>query len=149
MKIIVALIFCLFSQTLSLALAAQVDNGSCRTMSYDRKFAVVIGVDRFAQSEWDLKYARKDADDFASYLDSDARFARAHVKVVTGDVTLQRTANALNWLASSCSESDLALVYLRTRGTFPELSPDGHAYFALSDSNSRNIKDTVCHELWR
>jgi uncharacterized caspase-like protein len=108
------------------------------------KWAVVIGVDEFSDPSWNMQYAIKDAQDFQSYLIEHAHFAKDHIKVLTGNgATREHILRALGeWLAAASQPDDLALIYIRTRGTLAELDVLGNSYLAASDTNSQKLFST-------
>jgi hypothetical protein len=74
------------------------------------KWALVIGISNFKDSSLNLKYAAKDAKDFAQFLVSDGHFAKDHVKLlVDKSATRQDIVNALGaaFLGSKVKKDDL------------------------------------------
>jgi hypothetical protein len=60
------------------------------------KWALVIGISNFQDSKLNLKYAAKDATDFANFLIKDENFAADHVQVLTDEKATR--ANVLSLL---------------------------------------------------
>lgn len=93
--------------------------------SFQDKWAVVIGIDRFSHEGWKFKYAQKDARDFRNYLVKEGSFAPDHVKLLCGsDATHQGIEKAFDWLARVAERKDLAVVYIRTKGFFRRIYPN-------------------------
>jgi uncharacterized caspase-like protein len=47
------------------------------------------------------------------------------------------------WLDQMAKSKDLAVIYVRTRGTFAQLDPQGNNYLAASDTDPKSIKSTA------
>lgn len=85
------------------------------------RWALVIGISEFADSNIPgLKFASKDATDFAHLLTTRAGFKPDHVHLVTDSkATRQRILDELadKWLPSVVKEEDAVLVFISSHGT--------------------------------
>ncbi len=94
------------------------------------KWALVIGISKFQNSAYNLKYAAKDAQDFYNFLVKEANFRPDHVKLLINEQATRKNIMASfgsRWLPNVVEQGDLAVVYVSTHGT-----P------AASDSESKN-----------
>jgi uncharacterized caspase-like protein len=112
---------------------------------FPSKWALVIGVNDFPDPKWHLQYAVKDAQDFHSYIIEHACFAKDHVRLLTWrSASMENVSKALNtWLPSVVGPKDLVVIYIRTRGTLPELDPGGNTYLAMSNTDSAQLNATA------
>jgi len=110
---------------------------------FDDKWAVVIGVGDFTEAGWTIKYATKDATDIRSYLIEHANFKSDHVRDLIGSHSTQANVlRSIEWLGAVARPGDLAVIYIRTRGTYPSLDAAGKRYFALSDTTAATLAKT-------
>ncbi len=83
-------------------------------------YAVVIGISDYQDPGIpDLRYADKDAEQFANYLRSDAggKLDEDHLKVlINQQATMAQFAIALDWLWEVCKEGDQAIIYFSGHG---------------------------------
>ncbi|MFN8656534.1 MAG: tetratricopeptide repeat protein [Candidatus Obscuribacterales bacterium] len=94
------------------------------------KWALVIGISKFQNPAYNLKYAAKDAQDFYNFLVKEANFRPDHVKLLINEQATRKNIMASfgsRWLPNVVEQGDLAVVYVSTHGT-----P------AASDSESKN-----------
>lgn len=80
------------------------------------KWALVIGVSQFKNQNIPLlKFAAKDASDFANYLVKDAHFAPDHVKVLTNEQATQKhimSELGSKWLPHVATPDDLVVIFI-------------------------------------
>ncbi|MBI1343524.1 MAG: hypothetical protein GC171_11375 [Terrimonas sp.] len=84
-----------------------------------KTYAVVVGIARYAAKGLQLKYANRDAEAFALYLQSNAGGAvpAAHIRLLTdSSATLAAIDDALSWLLETCEEGDLVYFYFAGHG---------------------------------
>jgi tetratricopeptide (TPR) repeat protein len=84
------------------------------------KWAVVVGISNFKDEAINLKYAAKDATDFANYLVHEAHFAPDHVRLlVDGQATRENIVSALGdkWLRRLANKDDLVCIYFSSHGS--------------------------------
>lgn len=109
------------------------------------KYALVIGVSKFADPTIDLRYADKDARDFYNYLVSDGHFSRDNVKLlVNQDATRENILSSLGdkWLPRVCQPDDLVLVYLSTHGSPAEMDSNRVNYLLAHNTDKDNLYAT-------
>jgi len=103
------------------------------TFTARQKWAVVIGIGQFQNSEWTISYAAKDAKDFKDYLVNNASFAENQIKLLLDrNATKVHIFEALDWLGKQAKDEDLALIYLRTRGALADRSAQTREFLALN-----------------
>src|SRR5438552_3911726 len=74
------------------------------------KWALVIGISKFANPTLDLKYPAKDAQDFYSFLTKDANFSPDHVHLLTNEqATRENILSEIGdkWLPRAANPDDL------------------------------------------
>lgn len=86
-----------------------------------KKWALVIGISNFKDPSLNLRYATKDARDFANYLAEAANFPRQQIKLlIDEDATRQNIVSSLgeDFLAG-VGKDDLVIVYISSHGGQP------------------------------
>lgn len=94
------------------------------------KWALVIGISNFKDTNLNLKYAAKDATDFRNYLVNEAGFAPDHVKLLLDkDATRENITQNLGdkFLGKAATCNDLVVIYISTHGS--------NAVAALNNAN--------------
>ncbi len=101
------------------------------------KWALVVGVSKFAQGIESLPGAAKDATDFAQFLTRDCDFKADHVKLLTDDQATRAGILAElgnTWLPQVASPADLVVVYISTAGTASGSDGAGLNYLCAYDT---------------
>lgn len=104
------------------------------------KWALIIGISKFQRSEYNLKYAAKDATDFRNFLVNDANFAPDHVKLITDEQATQRaimSAFGDQWLPRVTRPGDLVVIYISTHGT-PSSRDQGKQNYLVAYDTDRD-----------
>lgn len=104
------------------------------------KWALVVGISRFAKPEYNLRYAVKDAHDFYSYLTKEAHFAPDHVKVLIDEQATRlniMSAFGDDWLPKVCMPGDLVVIFVSTHGT-PASRDAGKKNFIVAYDTNRD-----------
>ncbi len=114
------------------------------------KFALVVGIGKFRQSDriQSLKYAAKDATDFAAVLTdpSVGRFPPGNVIVLTDEqATSKAIRSALAEIAGKAMKDDLVLLYFSTHGSSPSMDHTkiGSGYLITSDTEVNDLYATA------
>lgn len=84
------------------------------------KWALVVGISKFQDPQWNLLYADKDARDFAKFLTDECNFAPDHVKLLTNNEATRTgilTELGSRWLPANAKPGDLVVIYFATHGT--------------------------------
>jgi len=103
---------------------------------FAEKYALIVGVDRFQNKEWDLISADKEMTSLKRYLVNDAKFPRKNIKMLSGkNATCPNVLGSLKWLGEHSHEGDLVVVYVLTRGI---LLDKEHRKSALAFSDTTN-----------
>jgi hypothetical protein len=118
-----------------------------KPLSYVRqKYALVVGIGKFQDSHiTTLKYAAKDARDFAAMLTDPevGRFRPENVKVLTDEQgTTRNIRSALYEIASKALADDLVVLYISTHGSNPKgnQTKQGSGLFVTHDTETKNAQ---------
>lgn len=106
------------------------------------KWALVIGVSNFRDASINLRYAAKDAKDFAHFLIADGHFDPTHVKLlVDGDATRQNIIEALGdgFLASKAKPGDVVIIYVSSHGGADKNQASGLNFLVPYDATPKNL----------
>jgi len=113
------------------------------------KFALIVGVGKFERGNIPaLKYAAKDATDFAALLTDQetGRFHKENVTVLTdGQATSRAIRSALADIARKAMKEDLVLLYFSTHGSSPSMdrSKIGSGYLVTHDTDVNDLYATA------
>jgi uncharacterized caspase-like protein len=103
---------------------------------------VVVGISNFKDAAINLKYAAKDATDFANYLVHDAHFAKDHVRLLTdSQATRENIVSALGdkWLRRLANRDDLVCVYISSHGSAAQPGAKATNFVVPYEGNIENI----------
>ena len=95
------------------------------------KWALVIGISKFANPQYNLKYAAKDAQDFYNYLVTDGNFKKDHVLLLLNENATRRnimSAFGDKFLPAVCREGDMFTIYISTHGTPASKIPEAQLH---------------------
>jgi WD40 repeat protein len=110
-------------------------------------FAVVVGVSAYRDSRLNLRYAAKDARDFAEALklQQGGLYSGVELKVLTdADATTGEVKRALSWLEQSVTARDVGLVFLAGHG----ITDARQRYYYLDyDSDPNHPEDTAVEDV--
>ena len=110
------------------------------------KWAVVIGVNRFKdKSIPTLRYAAKDAKDFATFLVKSGNFAKDHVLLLLNeDATKHNILSCLadTWLPKRVLDDDLVVIYASTHGSPKEIDVGGDNFLIAHDTKRNELFTT-------
>ncbi|MBI4533922.1 MAG: tetratricopeptide repeat protein [Candidatus Melainabacteria bacterium] len=109
------------------------------------KWALVIGISKFKDPAVTLKYADKDAKDFAEYLVTEGRFASDHVKVLLNEQATRENILAQlgdKWLPRVADPNDLVLIYVSTHGSPSKADIAGVNYVVAYNTDKDNLYAT-------
>ncbi len=111
---------------------------SPRFSDNEKTFALVVGVSNYLDPNFpDLKYAHRDAEAFATFLQSKpgGEIPRENIRILTdATATGARFNTELDWLAESAMEADKIIIYLAGYGDTHTTGKEAPSYFFLSDS---------------
>lgn len=102
------------------------------------KWALVIGISKFANPSYNLKYASKDARDFYNFLVNEANFKKDHVLMLLDErATRSSIMSAFgdNYLPAVTQDGDLVVVYVSTHGTPAKVDKGGRNYIVAHDTD--------------
>ena len=106
------------------------------------KWALVIGVSKFKNPNLNLRYAAKDATDFAAFLTSKGNFSSDHVKVLTdAAATKTRILSELGdkWLPRVAREDDVVVLYFSGHGSASDMDVGGVNYLVAYDTEPDSL----------
>lgn len=106
------------------------------------KWALVIGISKFHDPDISLKYAAKDAKDFAQFLVKEQGFAPDHVKVLTDDQATRRNILAFigdKWLPRVAGPDDLVVLYISSHGSSSQMDREGLNYIVAYNTDKDSL----------
>jgi hypothetical protein len=106
-------------------------------------YALVVGISVYANSDYNLGYAAKDARDFAAALQNQKGGLYSEVTLRTlpdGDATASAIRDGLDWLTKEVTSRDIGLVYLAGHGMLDERE---RFYFLAADSDTARLRSTA------
>lgn len=105
------------------------------------KWALVIGVSQFKDPAISLKYAAKDATDFAQFLTGKANFKADHVKLLTdADANRGNIVDAVGeGFLGKAKKNDLVVIYVSSHGGADSKSSIPLNFLLPYDANARNL----------
>lgn len=115
------------------------------------KWALLIGVSNFKDPSINLKYAAKDATDFANFLKQKEGFKADHVKVLLdGNATRQGIIDNMGdkWLGRLAAPSDLVIIYVSSHGSTSQEDASGVNFLVAYDTNKNSLISTGIPMQW-
>lgn len=109
------------------------------------KWALVVGISQFKDTNMNLKYPAKDARDFAEFLVRSGKFAPDHVKLLLNkDATRENVLDTMGdkWLPRVAGPDDLVVIYISTHGSPSALDVGGVNYLLAHDSDKERLYST-------
>ncbi len=106
------------------------------------KWALIVGISKFQNSDLNLHYPAKDARDFYNFLTTKGNFASDHVKLlVDQDATRGNILSLLGdkWLPRVANPDDLVVIYISSHGSSSDLDVGGVNYLLAYDSDVDNL----------
>ena len=127
-------------------LSIQRDQRSTTFQSGGTRWAVIIGISsyKYLPSKVQLRFAHRDAEDFADFLRSDAggSIPDTHIRLLTNEqATLAEIRAALHtWLPRSAGPQDIVYFFFAGHGV---LDDHNDGYFVANDSDPQNLHATA------
>jgi tetratricopeptide (TPR) repeat protein len=109
------------------------------------KWALVIGISKFANPQYNLKYAAKDAQDFYNYLVTEGNFKKDHVLLLLNENATRRNIMAAfgdKFLPAVCVDGDLVTIYISTHGTPASKDRGKRNYIIAYDTEAESLYET-------
>jgi tetratricopeptide (TPR) repeat protein len=109
------------------------------------KWALVVGISQFADPAINLKYAAKDARDFADYLVKEAHFSPDHVRLLLDEkATRENILSQLGdkWLPHVAGPDDLVVIYISSHGSPSQVDVAGVNYLVAYNTNKNSLLAT-------
>lgn len=109
------------------------------------KWAVVVGISKFANPSINLRYPAKDAKDFYNYLISKGNFAPDHVRLLLDEeATRDRILDVLgdSWLPRVALPDDLVVIFISSHGSSSDSDICGVNYVVAHDTNPDKLFTT-------
>jgi hypothetical protein len=109
------------------------------------KWALVVGISKFANPKLNLRCAAKDAEDFYKYLTTEGNFAPDHVKLLTDEKATQReilSELGNRWLPRVANPDDLVVIYVSSHGSASEMDVGGVNYIVAHDTDIDDLYTT-------
>lgn len=109
------------------------------------KWALIIGISKFAMPSLNLRYAAKDAADFKDFLITKCHFAPDHIKLMTNEqCTKERIIDVLgdSWLPRVALPDDLVVVFISSHGSPADMDVRGSNFIVTYDTNPDHLYAT-------
>ncbi len=109
------------------------------------KWALVIGISKFQNPQYNLKYAAKDAQDFYNYLIGDGHFKKDHVLLLLNENATRRNVMAAfgdKFLPAVTRDGDLVAIYVATHGTPANKDPGKRNFIVAYDTEADALYET-------
>jgi len=109
------------------------------------KWAVIVGIGQFKNSDINLKYASKDAKDFYNFLIKEKGFAPDHVQLLTDQAATRANILSLlgsKWLPRVAEPDDLVVIYFSSHGSPSSLDVGGVNYLVAHDTDPTDLYAT-------
>ncbi len=106
-------------------------------------YVLSVGVSEYKNSEYDLKYAAKDANAFANTFETqkDRFYREVQTKVLTDQqATRSKIQDAMDWLMSSVTQHDLAIIFISGHGVFDSRR---NYYFCPYEVDADRLRSTA------
>lgn len=103
------------------------------------KWALVVGISKFNNPQYNLKFAAKDAKDFANFLVREAGFREDHIRILLDENATRKNIMASfgsKWLPNVIEPDDLAVVYISTHGTPAQKDRGAKNYIVAFDTEA-------------
>jgi len=129
----------------SKAIESQSENPTSAASPVADKWALIVGISKFNDEKINLKFAAKDATDFADFLIKHENFAPDHVLLLTDDkATRKNILESLGskWLPRLAMPSDLVVLYFSTHGSPSDIDEGGVNYLIAHDTELDNLYAT-------
>lgn len=115
------------------------------------KYALVIGISNFEDKSINLRYAAKDATDFANFLTTRGNFKAENVKLLTDEhATRQGIIDALGkkWLGAKANSNDLVIIYVSSHGSPAKEEANKNNFLVAYDTNKNSLLATGIPMQW-
>lgn len=109
------------------------------------KWALVVGISKFADPSISLKYAAKDAQDFVNYLVKEAHFAPDHVRLLTNERATRENILAElgdRWLPHAANPDDLVVIFISSHGSPSKIDLAGVNYLVTYNTDKNSLYAT-------
>ncbi|MEZ4545382.1 MAG: caspase family protein [Cyanobacteriota/Melainabacteria group bacterium] len=105
------------------------------------KWAVIVGISRFKNSDINLQYAAKDARDFYDFLIKEKNFSPIMFRFspTKKPPELIYSVPGSNWLPRVAEPDDLVMIYFSSHGSPSDIDVGGVNYFVAHDTDPKNL----------
>lgn len=109
------------------------------------RWAIIVGISEYKHSDWNLRFADRDAETFAQLLqtDSGGGFNPEYIcQLINQDATTQNLTKALRSFLQQPAREDLVVVYLACHGS-PDINRPENVYLLTHDTDPVDIAGTA------
>lgn len=109
------------------------------------KWALVIGISKFADGKINLRYPAKDATDFYNFLTSAGGFRKDHTRLLVNEKATRANILATigdRWLPRLAHPDDLVVVYISSHGSPADMDVGGVNYIVAYDTDTESLYAT-------
>lgn len=110
------------------------------------KWALIVGISSFKDSDINLRFCAKDAKDFYDFLIKEKDFAPDHVQLLTDSAATRANILSLlgnKWLPRVAEPDDLVLIYFSSHGSPSNLDVGGVNYLVAYDTDPNDLYATA------
>jgi len=93
---------------------------NCETTKKPDLYMLVVGVSEYKESENNLKYAAKDAQDLVNAFEKDETFATKHIKVLLNNAATKENVIKESVILTQSKEDDVVIIYVSGHGILDE-----------------------------
>lgn len=123
-------------------------SGAGKSSEPSHRFALLVGISNFKNSDDFLRYGAKDARDLRDFLVNSAGFQNDHITLLTDEeATTEKIREAFGTIREKAGPNDLVLVYFSTHGKMRDLDPTGLSYVLTYDTNEKSAGSTFATSL--
>lgn len=115
------------------------------SLPIEDKWALVVGVSKFANPAINLNYPAKDAKDLSEFLIKEGNFQADHVKLLVNEEATKENVMAElgdKWLPRLAHPNDLVLIFLSTHGSPSQADVEGLNYLVMHNTDPNSLYAT-------
>ena len=109
------------------------------------KWALVIGISKFADGKINLRFPAKDATDFYNFLTTAGGFKKDHTRLLINEKATRANILATigdRWLPRLAHPDDLVVVYISSHGSPADMDVGGVNYIVAYDTDTESLYAT-------
>jgi hypothetical protein len=125
-----------------------VDHRAAMPSGPSTRYALLVGINDFANVSDFLRYGAKDAKEMRDFLISSAGFEPGHITLLTnGQATTEKIREAFGDIRTKAKPEDMVLIYFSSHGKMRDLDPTGLSYVLTYDTDEKSAGTTFATSL--